>query len=122
MNKPGDVPMFDRFLAARFSLDDVDSLAGAEREMLYAAWEDGNRTFSQVGAKPYGLPKPDEALLNKYVILGMELVAVKAALQMVCHRPFACGLPPPGWFCTRTRGHRGPCAAWQDNPCVDNDG
>lgn len=23
-----------------------------------------------------------------------------------------CDVPPPGWFCTRTPGHDGPCAAW----------
>lgn len=24
----------------------------------------------------------------------------------------ACTLPPAGWFCTRDKGHPGPCAAW----------
>jgi hypothetical protein len=23
----------------------------------------------------------------------------------------ACDVPPPGWFCTRAKGHEGPCAA-----------
>ena len=27
----------------------------------------------------------------------------------------ACTKPPPGWRCTRERGHEGPCAAWPDN-------
>lgn len=22
-----------------------------------------------------------------------------------------CDIPPPGWYCTRERGHEGPCAA-----------
>lgn len=25
-----------------------------------------------------------------------------------------CDVPPPGWRCTRERGHDGPCAAWPD--------
>jgi hypothetical protein len=25
-----------------------------------------------------------------------------------------CTIPPPGWRCTRGRGHDGPCAAWPD--------
>lgn len=24
----------------------------------------------------------------------------------------ACDKPPEGWYCTRERGHEGPCAAW----------
>lgn len=24
----------------------------------------------------------------------------------------ACPVPPAGWYCTRERGHDGPCAAW----------
>jgi hypothetical protein len=29
-----------------------------------------------------------------------------------------CHVPPPGWWCTRTSGHDGPCAAhpWPDDP------
>jgi len=27
------------------------------------------------------------------------------------HMPTACNVPPPGWMCTRTEGHDGPCAA-----------
>lgn len=23
-----------------------------------------------------------------------------------------CEMPPPGWYCTRSSGHDGPCAAW----------
>lgn len=34
------------------------------------------------------------------------------------HRVLAnttCDRPPPGWRCSRERGHDGPCAAWADN-------
>lgn len=27
-----------------------------------------------------------------------------------------CQVPPPGWFCSRTPGHSGPCAARQAEP------
>lgn len=26
----------------------------------------------------------------------------------------ACEVPPPGWLCTRAKGHEGPCAAWPE--------
>lgn len=26
-----------------------------------------------------------------------------------------CDLPPPGWYCTRGKGHPGPCAALRNN-------
>lgn len=26
----------------------------------------------------------------------------------------ACDVPPPGWRCTRAKGHEGPCAAWPE--------
>lgn len=29
-----------------------------------------------------------------------------------------CTLPPPGWYCTRRRGHTGPCAALHDDTTV----
>lgn len=25
-----------------------------------------------------------------------------------------CSVPPAGWYCTRQRGHTGPCAAWPE--------
>lgn len=36
-------------------------------------------------------------------------VAPKATVDQVAHA--VCTLPPPGWYCTRERGHEGPCAA-----------
>ena len=30
-----------------------------------------------------------------------------------------CRLPIPGWHCTRTKGHEGPCAAVQDTPAPE---
>lgn len=32
--------------------------------------------------------------------------------------PITCEVPPPGWWCSRTGGHDGPCAAhpWRDDP------
>ena len=32
-----------------------------------------------------------------------------------------CQLPPEGWYCTRTAGHDGPCAAHQDEPARELD-
>lgn len=29
-----------------------------------------------------------------------------------------CKVPPPGWYCTREAGHKGPCAAWPDDSPV----
>ncbi len=26
----------------------------------------------------------------------------------------ACDRPPKGWYCTREKGHEGPCAAYED--------
>lgn len=31
--------------------------------------------------------------------------------QPAPERP-TCEVPPPGWYCTRAKGHEGPCAAW----------
>lgn len=28
-----------------------------------------------------------------------------------------CDIPPPGWVCSRAKGHEGPCAAWPTNRC-----
>lgn len=30
-----------------------------------------------------------------------------------------CPIPPPGWSCTRTPGHDGPCAAVPDAPTLN---
>lgn len=30
-----------------------------------------------------------------------------------------CTIPPPGWVCTRERGHDGPCAAYPDPRIVE---
>jgi hypothetical protein len=30
-----------------------------------------------------------------------------------------CDVPPPGWYCTRTKGHDGPCASWPMNSQPD---
>lgn len=30
--------------------------------------------------------------------------------------PAACTIPPAGWYCTRTPGHEGPCAAHPVEP------
>lgn len=27
----------------------------------------------------------------------------------------SCDLPPEGWYCTREKGHEGPCAAYPEN-------
>lgn len=43
---------------------------------------------------------------------AVEIVAVCPAesLRSVGWNP-ECGVPPPGWRCTRGAGHKGPCAA-----------
>lgn len=32
----------------------------------------------------------------------------------------SCTIPPEGWFCTRTAGHEGPCAAHQHSAAMFN--
>lgn len=44
------------------------------------------------------------------------IVAIVKAFEQPQPEPLPCLIPPPGWICTRARGHDGPCAA---HPILD---
>jgi hypothetical protein len=44
---------------------------------------------------------------NVVTILG----EIARSMEKVQAAHAVCTLPPPGWYCTRARGHDGPCAA-----------
>ena len=41
-----------------------------------------------------------------------------ATIEAAELQPINCDVPPPGWWCSRDKGHDGPCAAdeWDDDP------
>lgn len=47
--------------------------------------------------------------------LGREIMRATDFSSKEAPRSRGCSLPPPGWFCTRRKGHEGPCAALEQH-------
>jgi hypothetical protein len=45
-----------------------------------------------------------------------RLEEINATLKRLDESAEECDVPPPGWRCTRPKGHDGPCAAWPAEP------
>jgi hypothetical protein len=45
-----------------------------------------------------------------------RLEEINATLKRLDQSAEECDVPPPGWRCTRLKGHDGPCAAWPTEP------
>ena len=52
------------------------------------------------------------AIVSQVAVLFSVFPVLKA--QKKSREEFCCRTPPPGWYCTRTPGHEGPCAAWPE--------
>lgn len=43
---------------------------------------------------------------------GLRMGLDRFASPSLTPKEQTCEVPPPGWYCTRAKGHEGPCAAW----------
>ena len=71
---------------------------------------EGVKTLTCVAIGPH-YPEKFKGITNRLRLLKFEEEVEDSSMKYYSNLETRCLVPPQGWFCTRKKGHEGPCAA-----------